>query len=138
MSKSRKKPRKQAAPGAAGKTGAAGNPRAADGPAGDPGAAELAKRAMIEAHPRLARELEALSPEEAAMFLSLMNKALRKRRIQLAGYLLSAVLMLGGMLLALYMYGTREPGEFVGWALLLPFLLVGAVLLIFGRWSRSV
>jgi hypothetical protein len=135
MSKSRKKPRKQVAAGEAGKAGKAGNPRAADGLASS---AELAKRAMIEAHPKLARELEELSPEEAAMFLALMNKALKKRRIQLAGYLLSLVFMLGGMLFALYTYSTREPGEFVGWALLLPFLLVGAVLLLFGRWSRSV
>jgi hypothetical protein len=135
MSKSRKKRREQA--GAAGK---ARDPGAALPAARDPRgrSAELARRAMIEAHPDLARELEQLSPEEAAMFLALMDKALRKRRIQLAGYLLSLAFMLAGMLFALYTYSTREPGEFVGWAFLLPFLLVAAVLLIFGRWSRSI
>jgi hypothetical protein len=137
MSKSRKKRREQAAPGA---DGEAATLRAALPAARDPRGrgAELAKRAMIEAHPNLARELEELSPEEAAMFLALMDKALKKRRIQLAGYLLSLLSMIGGMLFALYTYGTREPGEFVGWAFLLPFVLVAAVLLIFGRWSRSI
>jgi hypothetical protein len=102
------------------------------------GRADEARQAMIEAHPELAGKLEQLSPEEMDMFLGLIQKALKKRRIQLAGYLLSLVCMIGGLLFALYVYGNREPGEFVGWAALVPFGLVAAVLLIFGRWSRSL
>lgn len=134
MSKSKKKRRESA-----GQTEAAKLRQelpAAEDPRGR--GAELAKRAMIEARPDLARELEQLTPEEAAMFLELIDKALKKRRIQLAGYLLSLVGMIGGMLFALYTYGSREPGEFVGWAFLVPFVLVAASLLIFGRWSRRI
>lgn len=101
-------------------------------------AAELAKRALVHAHPDLAREIETLSPEEAAMFVTLVQAAIKKRRVQLVGYLLALVALLMGMLVALYMYGTREPGEFVGWVFLIPFILVGGVLVIFGRWSRSL
>ncbi len=93
---------------------------------------------MVEAHPDLEKELKSLSPDEAAMFLLLVEQALKKRRVQLAGYVLVLFCMVGGMLFSLYVYGNREPGEFVGWVFLIPFLLSGAVLLIFGRWSKSL
>lgn len=100
--------------------------------------ADLAKRAIIDAHPDLAKELEQLSPEEAAMFLTLIKVAIKKRRILLAGYISAVVCLLAGMMVALTIYSTREPDEFVGWAFLIPFILVGVVLLAFGRWARSL
>ena len=41
------------------------------------------------------------------------------------------------LLVALYVYGTKEPGQFVGWVFLVPFALVGLILQIFGRLAKS-
>ena len=97
---------------------------------------QLADRAIADADPELAKEIEDLSPEEAAIFLQLIEAALKKRRILLAGYALALLFMLGGMLGALYIYAHRDPGQFLGWIFLVPFALVGATLTLFGRWSR--
>jgi hypothetical protein len=90
------------------------------------------ERAAIE------KQLEQLTPEQAEMFLEVLELTMKKRRIMLAGYAAALLAMLGGMMWALYMYGTREYGTFVGWVFFVPFLLVGAILWSFGRWSKSV
>lgn len=98
---------------------------------------DLFERAMKHADsPALMEELQKLSPEEAAMFVLLVERQIKKRRIELIGYAVGLFCLLGGMLFALYLYATREPGEFMGWAFLIPFLLVGAVFLIFGHLAR--
>ncbi|MCG8420945.1 MAG: hypothetical protein MJE77_23740 [Proteobacteria bacterium] len=114
--------------------------------AGEPGQAhdagqrgrELAEKAIENADSGLAKEIEKLSPEEAAVFLQLVEKAFKKRRIQLIGYVLALFLMVGGMLSAFLIYAQREPDQFLGWVFLVPFTLVGAVLLAFGHWSRKL
>jgi hypothetical protein len=40
------------------------------------------------------------------------------------------------MIIALYVYGTREPGTFVGWVFLIPFAAVGIVLTTAGRLAK--
>ena len=61
---------------------------------------------------------------------------LRKRKLQLAGYLVAMALWLAGMLFALVLYGTAE--GFVGWVFLLPFGLVGLTLWAFGKWAERI
>lgn len=87
-------------------------------------------------HADLARAVEQLSPEEAAFFLAKLEAALRKRKIQLTGYLVAMATWLVCMVLALAYYGTHD--GFVGWVFLVPFAVVGAVLYGFGRWSAKV
>ena len=100
--------------------------------------AELAERAWKYADSDELREaLEGLSNEEAAMFVLLVEKQIKRRRIQLIGYALSLVVFFAGMFLALYLYANREPGEFVGWAFLIPFTAVAATMVIFGRLARK-
>jgi hypothetical protein len=86
-------------------------------------------------HDQLAQAIAKLSPEEAAFFLSKLEAAVTRRKIQLTGYLVAMVVWLAAMVGALIVYGTRE--GFVGWVFLVPFALVGAVLWAFGRWAEK-
>jgi hypothetical protein len=87
-------------------------------------------------HEDLARAIEKLSPDEAAFFLHKLEMALRKRKIQITGYLVAMALWLVGMVLALAYTGMHD--GFVGWVFIAPFGGVGLVLYLFGRWANSV
>lgn len=87
-------------------------------------------------HEDLARTVEKLSPDEAAFFLHKLEAAIRKRKIQLTGYLVAMGVWLVAMLFALAYTGTHD--GFVGWVFLLPFGLVGAILYAFGKWAERV
>lgn len=109
-----------------------------DSPRDSQQVATLAERAWKYAdNEELREELKNLSPKEAAMFTLLIEKQLKRRKLQLVGYLLAFVALMVGMAIALLLYINREPGEFVGWAFLIPFTLVAATLLIFGRLARK-
>ena len=62
--------------------------------------------------------------------------AIRKRRIQLLGYLVAMIVWLLGMVGALVWYGTHE--GFVGYVFIIPFGFVGIVLWAFGKWAAKV
>lgn len=87
-------------------------------------------------HEDLAKAVEKLTPEEAQYFLLKLEGAIRKRKIQIVGYLVSMLVWIAGMMFALVYYGTHD--GFVGWAFLLPFGLVGVILFAFGRWAERV
>jgi hypothetical protein len=78
-----------------------------------------------------------LSPEEMATLTRAVERIARRRRIQLVGYLLALAVMVVGMVAALYVYGVSPPGRFVGWIFFAPFLLVGIILWVFGKWSKK-
>jgi hypothetical protein len=87
-------------------------------------------------HEDLARAIEKLTPEEAAFFVEKLEAAIRKRKIQLMGYLVAVFLGLIGMLGGLVYYGTHE--GFTGWVFLLPFAIMGLTLWAFGTWAAKV
>ena len=87
-------------------------------------------------HEDLARAVEKLSPEEAQFFLHKLEVALRKRKIQLLGYLVAIIAWVLLMVAALAYFGIAD--GFVGWAFLVPFAVVGAILYGFGRWANKV
>lgn len=87
-------------------------------------------------HEDLARAIEKLSPDQAAFFLTKLEAAIKKRKIQITGYLVSMVIWLLGMFFALIWYGTHD--GFIGWVFLLPFALVGLTLYGFGKWADAV
>jgi hypothetical protein len=87
-------------------------------------------------HDALAKAIEQLSPDEAAFFLWKLEVALRKRKIQLLGYLVAMVMWLVGMVGALAYYGMTS--GFVGWVFIAPFAVVGVVLYVFGWWANRV
>lgn len=87
-------------------------------------------------HEALARAVEQLSPDEAQFFLTKLEAAIRKRKIQITGYLVAMLAWLLGMVFALAWYGTHD--GFVGWVFLAPFGVVGVILYAFGRWAERV
>jgi hypothetical protein len=96
----------------------------------------VAKAFDARKHEELARAVEQLSPDEAAFFLHKLEMALRKRKIQITGYLVAMVVWLVTMTVALVYAGMHD--GFIGWVFLVPFGLVGAILYGFGRWAERV
>jgi hypothetical protein len=84
----------------------------------------------------VAEALKDLSKEQAALFLFVLEMKLRKRKLQLVGYLVSMALWLAGMLFALVVFGSSS--GFVGWVFLVPFALVGLTLWAFGKWAEKI
>ena len=84
----------------------------------------VAKAFDKDKHVELARAIEKLSPEEATYFLGKLEIAIKKRKVQITGYLVAM-----GVWVAYF--GTHD--GFVGWVFLAPFALVGVVLWAFGK-----
>lgn len=81
-------------------------------------------------HAELARAVEQLSPEEAQFFLTKLEKALKRKRIQMIGYMAAMLTWAVGMLVA---FGFFAAGTgFMVWVFLVPFALAGLILYIFG------
>lgn len=89
-----------------------------------------------QSHDELARAIAQLSPEEAAFFLHRLEMAMRKRKIQLTGYLVALLAWLAGMTIALIYFGMNDWSS--AWAFIVPFGIVGAILYGFGTWSERV
>ncbi len=86
----------------------------------------------------LAEALDQLTPEEADMFVRALELTLKKRRIMFWGYIGAIVALLVGAAVAFAIYGSREPGEFVGYAFLIPPLAAGAILYLIGKYARAI
>jgi hypothetical protein len=131
-------PGSAATPEPAGEPGSAATPE----PAGEPGSAATPKTpgqikaALIAAHPDLAPELKTLTADQGLVFVAIVKRARKKRRIQLTGYLMAAATAIAGTVVAFVMYGSHAPGRFSGGEFLIPFALVGLILFVFGRWSK--
>ncbi len=101
--------------------------------------AALAEAALDPAEQdRVQAAISQLTPEEAQIFLDVLEHALQKRRIQMWGYVAAGVTLIVGMLAVLVYWGNAPEGAFVGWAVGIPFILVGTILWTFGRWSNRV
>lgn len=96
----------------------------------------VAQAFKADKHEELARMVERLSSDEAAFFLVKLEAAIRKRKIQITGYLVAMLFWVLGMFFALVYYGSVD--GFVGWVFLLPFGLVGVILFAFGKWAEKV
>ena len=83
-------------------------------------------------------ELQKLSPEQAAMFVDMLELAMKKRRMMLLGYLTALVVLVAGSVFSLWAYATHEPGTFIGWAMLVPFAGVGVVFIVFSRLTKRI
>ena len=96
----------------------------------------VAKAFNADKHEELARAIEQLNPDEAQFFLEKLERAIRKRKIQITGYLAAMLVWVIGMMFALAYYGMAD--GFVGWVFLAPFGAVGVVLYVFGKWADHV
>jgi hypothetical protein len=105
----------------------------AEKPAEDP---LVAKAFDADKHVELARAIEQLNPDEAQFFLEKLERAIKKRKIQITGYLAAMLVWVIGMMFALVYFGMHD--GFVGWVFLAPFGVVGVVLYVFGKWADHV
>ena len=96
----------------------------------------VAKAFDAKKHEELARAIENLTSEEAAFFLHKLENAIRKRKVQLTGYLAAMVAWLVTMVGALLYFGSHD--GFVIWVFLVPFACVGAILYGFGRRAERI
>jgi len=87
-------------------------------------------------HEDLARAIEKLSSDEAAYFLHKLEHAVKKRKIQLTGYLAAMAAWLVGMVGALLYLGSHT--GFTLWVFAVPFAAVGAILYGVGRWADRI
>ena len=78
----------------------------------------------------LAKLIGNLNQAEADYFLKKLEAALKKRKMQIVGYLVAMFVWVVGMLLGLAYFGTHS--GFTGWVFLVPFLFVGLILWLFG------
>lgn len=99
---------------------------------GRPASLDPAKQAA------LADAVSKMSSEDAAVLLEKLSASLQRRKYQLIGYLVAAVLGFLGLVAAFIVYLFREPGSFVGWVFLFPFAGIGLSLFIFGRIAEKV
>lgn len=88
-------------------------------------------RARIEA------AVATLPRDKAAELVALLEASIRRRRIEMWGYIAAAIVMLLGMVVALYIYGRAGRDEFIGWVFLLPLGLAGLTMIIVARWARA-
>jgi hypothetical protein len=89
--------------------------------------ADPAFRAQIE------EGIKNMPPEKAAELVAMLEASLRRRRIELYGYIGAAVVLLVGMVVALYIYGATDHGNFMSWIFLIPMGLAGGVMWLVGR-----
>jgi hypothetical protein len=78
-----------------------------------------------------------MPPEKAAELVAMLESSLRRRKIELFGYLGAALVLLLGMVGALYYYGSSDSRDFVGWVFLVPLGLAGAIMWGVGRWAQG-
>jgi hypothetical protein len=78
-----------------------------------------------------------MPPEKAAELLEMLEASLRRRKIELIGYLGAAAMLLVGMVFALYIYGASDHSSFMAWVFLIPMGLAGLVMWAIGRWSNA-
>ncbi len=101
---------------------------------------ELAEEALEPDadHKSIEERIAELSPEEAEMFAMILEITMKRRRFMLVGYILALAVALLGMVWALYMYGSRTPGTFIGWVFLVPPGLAAVIIILFGRWTKKI
>jgi hypothetical protein len=97
---------------------------------------ELPAEPELKTPEDVARAIAKLSDEDAAFVLDKVARVLRKRKIQITGYLVGMVGWLVAELAVLVYIGTHA--GFLAWLFLVPFGLLGAVLYGFGRWAERV
>ncbi|MBK7071968.1 MAG: hypothetical protein IPH44_06670 [Myxococcales bacterium] len=86
---------------------------------------------------RIEQAISALPPEKAAELVALLEASIRRRKIELFGYIASAVVLLLGMVIAVYVYGRAAHGQFIGWVFLAPLAAAGVIMIAVARWAAK-
>jgi hypothetical protein len=89
-------------------------------------------------HVAIEDQLKELTPEQADMFVRIIEITMKRRRVMLIGYLSALCALVTGVVWALYMYGTHERGTFIGWVFMVPLASAALLIWFFGRWSKRI
>lgn len=99
---------------------------------------ELAKQLEDPAfRERIETAVSNLPPDKAAELVALLEASMRRRKVELFGYIGAALVLLVGMVLALYAYGRADANQFRGWLLLLPLAGAGVIMIGVARWAKK-
>ena len=82
-------------------------------------------------------KLPAPTQAQIDALMAVIDRVEKRRKTMLTGYLLSLVVLVGGQLVALYIFSRTAPETSIGWIFLIPFAAVGALLWLFGRLTRA-
>lgn len=83
------------------------------------------------------RAVRELPPEKAAQLVEMLEASMRRRKLELYGYLAAAAIVIFGMLGALVIMGSAKSGTFIGWVFLIPLGLAGLVMWRIGKRARA-
>lgn len=86
---------------------------------------------------RIEQAIAALPPEKAAELVALLEASIRRRKVELIGYIAAAVVLLIGMVIAVYAYGKAAHGQFIGWVFLAPLAAAGVIMIAVARWAAK-
>jgi hypothetical protein len=93
------------------------------------------------ADPKFQRDIEQavreLPPERAAELVAMLEASIKRRKLELYGYLAAAVIVLLGLIGGLLIMGSTSSGSFVGWTFFIPIGLAGLVMWLVGRKARA-
>lgn len=113
-------------------------PATADAPAPAQKPKELAEQLADPAfRERIEQAIGALPPEKAAELVALLEASIRRRKVELIGYIAAAVVLLIGMVIAMYTYGRAAHGQFIGWVFLVPLAAAGVIMIGVARWAAQ-
>lgn len=99
---------------------------------------ELAEKlADPEFRGRIEEAIANLPPDKAAELVDMLEESMRRRKIELAGYIAAALVLLVGMVIAMYAFGRASHRQFAGWYLLLPLAASGVMMIAVSRWANK-
>lgn len=121
---------------------------AAKPPARDPEPATAArsKAAARELSERLAdpkfqadieKAVRDLPPERAAELVAMLEASIKRRKLELWGYIGAAAIVLFGMVGMLLIMGSAGEGSFVAWLFLVPLALAGLLMTWVGKRAKA-
>ncbi len=99
---------------------------------------ELAKQLEDPAfRERIETAVANLPPDKAAELVALLEASMNRRKVEFLGYISAALVLLVGMVIALYVYGRSDANQFRGWLLLLPLAAAGLIMIAVARWAKK-
>ncbi|HVV87678.1 MAG TPA: hypothetical protein VHE35_31770 [Kofleriaceae bacterium] len=111
---------------------------AAQAAAGKKAAKDLAERLRDPAFQAdIEQAVRELPPDKAAQLVAMLEASIKRRKLELWGYIAAAAIVVFGMVGAFLVLGLTPPGTFVGWVFLIPLGLAGLVMWRVGRRARA-
>ena len=83
------------------------------------------------------RAVRELPPERAAELVAMLEASIKRRKLELYGYVAAAIIVLLGLVGGLLVMGSAKEGSFIGWIFFIPIGLAGLVMWLVGKKARA-